>query len=58
MCPSNEGCVLRRLIVEMMVGLQESYISLMVSSSTVSELVLQGNDSETVVVDMFYPPVC
>ena len=36
MCPLNEGSVLRRLIAEMMVGLQELYISLMVSSSTCS----------------------
>ena len=34
MCPSNEGSVLKRLIAEMMVGLQELYISLIVVSST------------------------
>ena len=33
-CPSNEGSVFRRLIAEMMVGLQELYISLIVVSST------------------------
>ena len=32
----NEGSVLSRLIAEMMVGLQESYMSLMGSSSTFS----------------------
>ena len=35
-CPSNEGSVFRRLIAEMMVGLQESYISLILVSSTCS----------------------
>ena len=35
-CPSNEGSVFRRLIAEMMVGLQELYISLIVVSSTCS----------------------
>ena len=62
MCPLNEGSVLSRLIAEMMVGLQKSYMSFMVSSSTcsgiVSELVLQGNDSGAVVAGMFYPFVC
>ena len=45
----------------MKVGLQELYILLMVSNSTCSgdsELLLQGNDLETVIVDMFYPLVC
>ena len=36
MCPSNEGYVMSRLIAEMMEGLQEMYMSLMVSSSTCS----------------------
>ena len=35
-CPSNEGSVFRRLIAEMMVGLQESYISLILVNSTCS----------------------
>ena len=35
-CPSNEGSVFRRLIAEMMVGLQESCISLILVSSTCS----------------------
>ena len=35
-CPSNEGSVFRRLIAEMMVGLWELYISLIVMSSTCS----------------------
>ena len=34
MCPSNKGSVFRRLSAEMMVGLQELYISLIVVSST------------------------
>ena len=57
MCPLNEGSVLSRLIAEMMVGLHESYMSLMVLlvMGIVSELVLQGNDSGTVVAGMFYP---
>ena len=33
-CPSNEGSVFRRLIAEIMVGLQELYISLIGVSST------------------------
>ena len=37
MCPSNEGSVFKRLIAEMMVGLQELYISLIVVSSTWSD---------------------
>ena len=36
MCPLIEGSVFKRMIAEMMVGLQELYISLMVSSSTCS----------------------
>ena len=34
MWPSNEGSMFKRLIAEMMVGLQELYISLIVVSST------------------------
>ena len=48
MCPWNEGSVFRRLIVEMMVGLQELYISLIVVSSTevviLNEWLLQVGD--------------
>ena len=53
--------VFKRLIAKMMVGLQELYISLMVSSSNCSgdrELVLQDGDLEIVVADAFYPFVC
>ena len=35
-CPLNEGSVFSRLVAEMMVVLQESYISLIVVSSTCS----------------------
>ena len=33
-CPSNEGSVFGRLIAEMMVGLHDLYMSLIVVSST------------------------
>ena len=63
MCPLNEGSVFKRLIAEMMVGLQELYISLIVvrvlpEVVVLSELVLQVGVLEIVVANMFYPVVC
>ena len=62
MCPLNERSVFKIFIAEMMVGLQEFYISLIVVSSLgvviASEWVLQVGDLEIVVADMFYPVVC
>ena len=60
-CPSNEGSVFGRLIAEMMVGLHDLYMSLIVVSSTLisdnNERVLQVGELE-IVVDMFYLVVC